>query len=61
MALAGRYEYWRDPDIDHDDDPTAWLISARVVTVANKSGVHRRCTHPTGSSTRRNRPPTPGT
>ncbi|MGW8799268.1 SOS response-associated peptidase [Streptomyces sp. NPDC055775] len=32
MALAGLYEYWRDPDIDNDDDPTAWLITCTIIT-----------------------------
>ncbi|TQL01291.1 SOS response-associated peptidase [Cellulomonas sp. SLBN-39] len=33
-ALAGLYEFWRDPSKD-DDDPARWLVSATVVTRAS--------------------------
>ncbi|MGW4571706.1 SOS response-associated peptidase [Streptomyces tendae] len=32
MALAGLYEYWRDPDARHDDDPSAWLTTCTIIT-----------------------------
>ena len=32
-ALAGLYEFWRDPSKD-DDDPDRWLVSTTVVTTA---------------------------
>ncbi|GGQ57543.1 SOS response-associated peptidase [Streptomyces flaveolus] len=32
MALAGLYEYWRDPDTGHDDDPSAWLMTCTIIT-----------------------------
>ncbi|MGW1540061.1 SOS response-associated peptidase [Streptomyces sp. NPDC002309] len=32
MALAGLYEYWRDPDITGDDDPAAWLMTCTIIT-----------------------------
>ncbi|CAM5259944.1 Abasic site processing protein OS=Streptomyces tendae OX=1932 GN=GUR47_24355 PE=3 SV=1 [Streptomyces tendae] len=32
MALAGLYEYWRDPDAGHDEDPSAWLTTCTVIT-----------------------------
>ncbi|MEU6809942.1 SOS response-associated peptidase [Streptomyces sp. NPDC046831] len=32
MALAGLYEYWRDPRVARDDDPAAWLITCTIVT-----------------------------
>lgn len=32
MALAGLYEYWRDPDIERDDDPAAWLLTCTIIT-----------------------------
>ncbi|UZN05272.1 SOS response-associated peptidase [Cellulomonas sp. S1-8] len=32
-ALAGLYEFWRDPSRD-DDDPDRWLVSVTVVTRA---------------------------
>lgn len=32
MALAGLYEYWRDPQVQRDDDPAAWLLTCTVIT-----------------------------
>ncbi|MER5215683.1 SOS response-associated peptidase [Streptomyces sp. NPDC002838] len=32
MALAGLYEYWRDPAVKRDDDPAAWLMTCTVLT-----------------------------
>ncbi|MCX5008983.1 SOS response-associated peptidase [Streptomyces sp. NBC_00638] len=32
MALAGLYEYWRDPEVKQDDDPAAWLITCTILT-----------------------------
>ncbi|MFJ4692255.1 SOS response-associated peptidase [Streptomyces sp. NPDC088766] len=32
MALAGLYEYWRDPQVQQDDDPAAWLLTCTVIT-----------------------------
>ncbi|MFJ4465901.1 SOS response-associated peptidase [Streptomyces sp. NPDC089424] len=32
MALAGLYAYWRDPDVEQDDDPAAWLTTCTVLT-----------------------------
>jgi putative SOS response-associated peptidase YedK len=32
MALAGLYEYWRDPRVKRDDDPAAWLMSCTILT-----------------------------
>jgi putative SOS response-associated peptidase YedK len=32
MALAGLYEYWRDPAVAHDDDPAAWLTTCTILT-----------------------------
>src|SRR6185295_12328716 len=32
LALAGLYEFWKDPT-KADDDPDRWLVSAAVVTV----------------------------
>ncbi|MFJ1973793.1 SOS response-associated peptidase [Streptomyces sp. NPDC087903] len=45
MALAGLYEYWRDPSVDHDDDPAAWLLTCTIITTeaADAAGrVHPR-------------------
>ncbi|MCX2181431.1 SOS response-associated peptidase [Streptomyces sp. SKN60] len=32
MALAGLYEYWRDPDVADPDDPGAWLMTCTIIT-----------------------------
>ncbi|WP_333773584.1 SOS response-associated peptidase [Streptomyces sp. IBSBF 3136] len=32
MALAGLYEYWRDPAVTQDDDPAAWLLTCTIIT-----------------------------
>ncbi|MFF9343440.1 SOS response-associated peptidase [Streptomyces sp. NPDC014773] len=32
MAMAGLYEYWRDPDVRDDDDPAAWLATCTIIT-----------------------------
>lgn len=31
LAMAGLYEWWRDPDLDADD-PKAWLLTTTVIT-----------------------------
>jgi len=31
LALAGLYEFWKDPTKD-DDDPERWLVSATIIT-----------------------------
>jgi putative SOS response-associated peptidase YedK len=32
MAFAGLWEIWRDPSVDSDDDPDAWVRSCVIVT-----------------------------
>ncbi|MEV5884763.1 SOS response-associated peptidase [Streptomyces sp. NPDC052020] len=32
MALAGLYEFWRDPGVEQDDDPAAWLMTCALIT-----------------------------
>lgn len=32
MALAGLYEYWRNPDVKRDDAPEAWLLTCTILT-----------------------------
>jgi putative SOS response-associated peptidase YedK len=32
MALAGLYEFWRDPGVERDDDPAAWLMTCTLIT-----------------------------
>ncbi|MER8236635.1 SOS response-associated peptidase [Streptomyces sp. NPDC094049] len=31
-AVAGPYEYWRNPDITSDDQPDAWLTTCTIIT-----------------------------
>ena len=33
LALAGLYEFWKDPS-KSDDDPSRWLVSATIITTA---------------------------
>ncbi|MFE5773100.1 SOS response-associated peptidase [Streptomyces sp. NPDC056485] len=32
MAMAGLYEFWRDPAVTDEDDPAAWLVTATIIT-----------------------------
>ncbi|MET9968162.1 SOS response-associated peptidase [Streptomyces sp. NPDC006356] len=32
LALAGLYEFWRDPEIKDADDPAAWLLTCTIIT-----------------------------
>ncbi|MFD3543396.1 SOS response-associated peptidase [Streptomyces sp. NPDC058662] len=32
MAMAGLYEFWRDPAVADADDPAAWLTTATIIT-----------------------------
>lgn len=32
IALAGLYEYWRNPELKQDDDPTAWPMTCTIIT-----------------------------
>jgi putative SOS response-associated peptidase YedK len=32
MAMAGLYEFWRDPNVTDDDAPDAWLATCTVIT-----------------------------
>ncbi|GAA4934593.1 SOS response-associated peptidase [Streptomyces coeruleoprunus] len=32
MALAGLYAYWRNPEVERDDDPEAWLMTCTILT-----------------------------
>ncbi|GHE09001.1 hypothetical protein GCM10010339_59840 [Streptomyces alanosinicus] len=33
MALAGLYEYWRDPAVAQDDDLAAWMMTCTIITM----------------------------
>ncbi|MER7151980.1 SOS response-associated peptidase [Streptomyces lydicus] len=32
MAMAGLYEFWRDPEVAADDDPAAWWATCTIIT-----------------------------
>lgn len=32
MAMAGLYEFWRDPAVAADDDPAAWWATCTIIT-----------------------------
>ncbi|TXS22916.1 SOS response-associated peptidase [Streptomyces sp. ms191] len=32
MAMAGLYEFWRDPAVAEKDDPDAWLTTCTIIT-----------------------------
>ncbi|MEU6979375.1 MULTISPECIES: SOS response-associated peptidase [unclassified Streptomyces] len=32
MAMAGLYEFWRDPEVADPDDPAAWLTTCTIIT-----------------------------
>ncbi|MFC3575085.1 SOS response-associated peptidase [Streptomyces yaanensis] len=32
MALAGLYEFWRDPAVAEDDEPAAWWTTCTIIT-----------------------------
>lgn len=40
LAMAGLYEFWRDPDGD-PDDPLSWVVSFTVVTRAAEPALER--------------------
>lgn len=41
VAMAGLYEFWRDPRIASPEDPDAWLTTFAVITVAAEPGLDR--------------------
>ncbi|MFI9247982.1 SOS response-associated peptidase [Streptomyces sp. NPDC053086] len=41
MALAGLYEYWRDPAVSQDDDPAAWLMTCTITERGWSNGTAR--------------------
>jgi len=40
MAMAGLYEFWRDPALA-EDDPDAWLTTYAIITTAAEPGLDR--------------------
>jgi putative SOS response-associated peptidase YedK len=41
VAMAGLYEFWRDPAIADPDDPMAWLTTFTVITGPAEPGLDR--------------------
>ncbi|WP_377641106.1 SOS response-associated peptidase [Oryzobacter terrae] len=41
VAMAGLYEFWRDPAVTDPDDPMAWLSTFTVVTGPAEPGLDR--------------------
>jgi putative SOS response-associated peptidase YedK len=41
LAMAGLYEFWRDPDIEDGNDPDAWLTTFAIVTTKAEPGLDR--------------------
>ncbi len=41
LAMAGLYEFWRDPSVDDSEDPAAWLWTCTVLTTQAEDDVGR--------------------
>jgi putative SOS response-associated peptidase YedK len=41
VAMAGLYEFWRDPAVTDPDDPMAWLTTYAVITGPAEPGLDR--------------------
>ena len=41
VAMAGLYEFWRDPAVSDPDDPLAWLTTFTVITGPAEPGLDR--------------------
>lgn len=41
VAMAGLYEFWRDPAISDAQDPEAWLTTFTIITTAAEPGLDR--------------------
>ncbi len=61
MAMAGLYEYWRNPDIASDDDPDAWLTTCTIITTeaTDAAGTPPHAPHPHPEPLRRLARPEP--
>jgi putative SOS response-associated peptidase YedK len=40
-ALAGLYEFWRDPAVPDGEDPDAWLVTFTIITTVAEPGLDR--------------------
>lgn len=41
MAMAGLYEFWRDPEIADADDPAAWWTTCTIITTEARDAAGR--------------------
>jgi putative SOS response-associated peptidase YedK len=41
LAMAGLYEWWRDPAVDDAEDPRAWLLSTTIITTSARGEIGR--------------------
>lgn len=41
LAMAGLYEWWRDPAVDDVESPDAWLLSTTILTTSARDEVGR--------------------
>jgi putative SOS response-associated peptidase YedK len=41
VAMAGLYEFWRDPTVEDGDDPMAWLTTFAIITGPAEPGLDR--------------------
>lgn len=41
VAMAGLYEFWRDPQVAADADPLAWLTTFTIITTRAEPGLDR--------------------
>lgn len=41
LAMAGLYEFWRDPVVPDERDPLAWLTTFTILTTAAEPGLDR--------------------
>ncbi len=41
VAMAGLYEFWRDPAVDDGEDPLAWLTTFTIITGPAEPGLDR--------------------
>jgi putative SOS response-associated peptidase YedK len=41
LAMAGLYEFWRDPGVEDPDDPMAWLTTFTIITGPAEPGLDR--------------------
>ncbi len=41
LAMAGLYEFWRDPVVESPEDPAAWLVTFTIITTSADPGLDR--------------------